>query len=239
VLARQDEPLDDAVVNRFERAVSRRLTGEPVAYILGVKEFYGRPFQVDNRVLIPRPETEHLVEVVLELPRPQCHSLLEIGTGSGCLACTLALEIPGSRVTATDLSIGALAVARGNLKRHDLTDRLQLIATDLAVGVDLAHTDLVISNPPYIGRPETDSLSSEILDFEPHSALFAGAAGDEVHRRLLDELAGLPHEAWLVMEIGASQEEPIRHLSAQSPFSLLEVRPDYAGHPRVAVLRRR
>lgn len=239
VLARQDETLDEPDSRRFESAMKRRLVGEPVAYIVGVKEFYGRRFQVDGRVLIPRPETEHLVEVALELPLPRRPSVLDLGTGSGCLACTLALELPAARITASDISVGALAVAHGNRRLHQLTDRLRLLASDLATSVDLMEFDLVVCNPPYVGRLESASLSSEILEFEPDSALFAGAAGDAVHRRLLTELDGLRPGSWLVLEIGAGQEELVRRLSAESSFRLTEVRRDYGGHPRIAVLQRR
>jgi release factor glutamine methyltransferase len=239
VLARQDEALEHASASRFEEVLDRRLGGEPIAYIVGGKEFYGRPFQVDRRVLIPRPETEHLIEWVLELPLPPSPSVLDIGTGSGCLACTLGLELPASRVVATDISAGALAVALQNLRRHGLENRLLLAACDLARGLALAGFDLVVSNPPYVGRDEAASLSAEILDFEPDTALFAGAEGDALYPRLFQQLFGLRPETWLMVEIGAGQEELIRQLSAGSPFHLLEVRPDYAGHPRIALLQRR
>ena len=239
VIARQDRSLDPARARQFESVVNRRLTGEPVAYIVGVKEFFGRQFRVDRRVLIPRPETEHLVEVALELPLPRQPSILDLGTGSGCLAATLALELPASRVVATDISVGALAMARQNLGLHGLTHRLQLLAGDLARSLDLAGFDLVVSNPPYIGRAETPSLSPEILDFEPDTALFAGAEGTAVFQRLFEELSDLRPETWLVTEIGAGQQDLIRRLIAGSPFRLVEIRPDYAGHPRIALLRHR
>lgn len=239
VLARQDSELDEACAGQFELAVSRRLAGEPVAYILGAKEFYGREFRVDHRVLIPRPETEHLVEVALALPLPRESRVLDLGTGSGCLACTLGLELPDSRIVAADISVGALTVARSNTRIHGLTDRLQLLACDLATSLELACFDLVVSNPPYVGRDEAETLSSEILDFEPDTALFAGDAGDAIHQRLLTELDDLRPASWLVLEIGAGQEDLMRELSTGSPFALTEVRPDYAGHPRIAVLQRR
>ena len=238
VLARQDHSLTDRERQRFEIALGRRLTGEPIAYIVGHKEFFGRPFQVDSRVLIPRPETEHVVETALELPLPRWSTVLDLGTGSGCMACTVALELPACRVIATDLSLGALTVAWANLTHLDLSDRLYLVRTDLAHGLDLSGIDLVLSNPPYIAYDEAQSLSLEVVDFEPELALFAGAAGLAMHRRLLDELAGLHSGAWLVVEIGADQEAEIRQLATESAFRLIEVRPDYAGLPRVALLQR-
>jgi release factor glutamine methyltransferase len=238
VLARQNEELADVAASHFEQVVNRRLCGEPVAYIVGAKEFYGRLFQVDRRVLIPRPETEHLIELALELPLPPSPRVLDVGTGSGCLACTLGLELPASRIVATDISAGALAVARYNRRSHGLQSRVLLSACDLTRGLDLSGFDLIVSNPPYVGRHEAASLSAEILDFEPDTALFAGANGDDIYRRLFQQLSGLRPETWLVMEIGASQEDLIRRLSAGSPFRLVEVRPDYAGHPRIALLQR-
>ena len=237
VIARRDQTLDRDQIARFEWVVDRRLTGEPVAYILGVKEFFGRDFRVDNRVLIPRPETEHLVEVVMELSLPAKPSILDLGTGSGCLACTLALELPESRVVATDFSLGALSVSRLNSAQHDLPARLALVAGDLARSLDLSRFDLVVSNPPYVGSDEALSLSREILDFEPDTALFAGVAGDLIYRRLFVELAGMRPGSRLVLEIGAGLADLIRQLSDDSPFALTEIRSDYAGHPRIAVLQ--
>ena len=238
VLSRHDQTLDGGDRARFDLALSRRLTGEPIAYILGFKEFYGRQFNVDARVLIPRPETEHLVEAALELPLPPSPTVLDLGTGSGCLACTIALEQPTSRVVATDISPGALAVAQGNLVRHQLGDRIQLVGADLARGLTLETVDLVLSNPPYIGYDEAPDLSPEILDFEPELALFAAGSGIAVHRRLLFELSALRSGSWLVIEIGAAQEQRIRNSSLDSPFGLIELRRDYAGLPRVALLQR-
>lgn len=231
--------LESAVAERFRRLLERRLTGEPIAYILGVKEFYGRRFEVDRRVLIPRPETEHVVEAALDLPLPASPTLLDIGTGSGCLACTLGLELPGSRVVATDLSVGALAVALRNRRCHGLTRRLHLLAGDVATPLDLHAFDLVVSNPPYVGRRESATLSPEILDFEPDCALFAGPTGETIYRRLFLELSGLRSGVWLLLEIGAEQQDLMVRLSADSPLELIDVRRDYAAHPRIALLRRR
>ena len=239
VIARQDQPLNEKQARQFDSVVNRRLTGEPIAYIVGFKEFYGRQFQVDRRVLIPRPETEHLIEMALALPLPRSPSVLDIGTGSGCLACTLGLEMPASRIVATDISAGALAVARNNLRLHGLGNRLLLSACDLAQALDLSGFDLVVSNPPYIGRSETPSLSAEILDFEPETALFAGAEGDAIYRRLFKELAVLRPETWWLLEIGAGQQDLIRRLADGSPFRLMEIRHDYASLPRIALLQRR
>lgn len=179
------------------------------------------------------------MEAALELPLPRRPTVLDVGTGSGCLACTVALERSASRLVATDISPGALAVARSNLLRHQLADRLQLVGADLTRGLDLKAIDLVLCNPPYIGYDEAPDLPLDIIGFEPKLALFAGAAGIAIHRRLLTELSGLRPGSWLAVEIGAGQEQRIRHLTVDSPFRLLEMRPDYAGLPRVALLQRR
>ncbi len=239
ILAHPEEPLDTRDAERFETLLARRLAGEPIAYILGVKEFYGRSFAVDPRVLVPRPESEHLIETVLEIDLPTSPTILDLGTGSGILACTLAAEIPGSRVVATDVSIGALSVARRNATSLGLGHRLHLVAADLATALTTRDFDLVVSNPPYIARSEAGDLSTEILDFEPHAALFAGVDGTAIHRRLLSELGELPPGTQLVLEIGADQGETLGQLAAGSPFELVEVRKDLAGRSRIALFERR
>jgi release factor glutamine methyltransferase len=239
VLARADDRASSGQLARFERLLSRRLTGEPIAYLLQEREFYGRPFYVDERVLIPRPETEHLVEAVLQIPLPMAPIILEIGVGSGCLALTLALELAGSRSIATDISLAALSVARRNARRHGLLDRVLLAAADLAAAIDLSGIDLVVSNPPYIGERDAESLSVEIRDFEPRAALFAGLDGELVLRRLIAELRRLRSGTPMLLEIGAGQADATRRWCTDSAFDCVEIRPDYAGHPRVAVLRRR
>jgi release factor glutamine methyltransferase len=223
----------------FNRLLARRLKGEPVAYLVGEKEFFGRPFFVDDRVLIPRPETEHLVEAALGLDLPKEVRLLDLGTGSGCLAISLVLEIPRAWALAVDLSPAALAVTAKNVSRHGATDRVALACVDLVAGVDFTGFDLVISNPPYVAWEERDVLSPEILDFEPEMALFAGQDGQSLIRRLLHDLQPLASGSYLLLEIGAGQDEALRRLAAASSFQCLEILPDYGGIPRVAVLRQR
>src|SRR3954471_4523721 len=162
VIARQETEVPPETERRFRDLLARRLTGEPVAYLIGEREFWGRPFAVDSRVLIPRPETEHVVEVALQERLPERPWVLDVGTGSGILAVTLALEIPGARTVATDLSPGALAVAAQNARRLGATVRL--VRTDLTAGLDLARFDLVVSNPPYIDPEDAPSLSPEVRD---------------------------------------------------------------------------
>jgi release factor glutamine methyltransferase len=239
VLARDDLAVPAAAAASFERLLARRLGGEPVAYLLGEKEFYGRPFAVDPRVLIPRPETEHLVEAVLGLELPPAPRLLDVGTGSGCLAVTLALELGGARAAAADLSLGALAVAAANARRHGVADRVTAVAVDLTAAFDLSGFDLVVANPPYVDPAEMRSLPPEVCNFEPHLALFSPGRGDSTLERLCHQCAALRPGVPLVVEIGAGQLAAARRHAAAAGLAIAAVRRDYAGVPRVLVLRRR
>jgi release factor glutamine methyltransferase len=236
VLARDKVAVPPEDERRFRDLLARRLTGEPVSYLTGEREFWGRSFQVDSRVLIPRPETEHIVEVALGLGLPPAPWILDIGTGSGILAVTLALEIPGARVVATDLSSGALAVAAKNARR--LGAAVSLVDTDLTAGLDLSRFDLVVSNPPYVDRSEIPEISPEVLDFEPHLALFPPGAGDAILARLFSQCAGLRSGIPLAVEIGRGQLDAVRRHAEDSGLDIAEVRQDYAGIPRTVLLRR-
>ena len=239
LLAHGGDVVDQVLLAEFQARVDRRLSGEPVAYILGEKEFFGRDFFVDSRVLIPRPETEHIVELALRLGLPSGGRILDIGTGSGCLAVTLLAEMPGCRAVATDISLAALRVAESNARRHDVDRQLDLVATDLASTLSLDAFQLVVSNPPYIGLEEASSLSSEITDFEPQTALFAGPTGDSLLARLLETLSALRGGTPLLLEIGADQSGTIAQLAESSAFSLEGVHADLAGIDRIARLTRR
>ncbi|HRC84148.1 MAG TPA: peptide chain release factor N(5)-glutamine methyltransferase [Thermoanaerobaculia bacterium] len=237
VLARSREPLECEPRERFESLLERRLAGEPMAYLKGRREFYGREFGVDSRTLIPRPETEHLVEAALALPLPAAPRILDLGTGSGILAITLAAELPQARVVAVDLSLDALAVARANARMLG-PGRVALAATDLASALELGAFDLVVSNPPYVALEEAVGLSPEVRDYEPGLALFATEGGLAIHRRLLERAAGLRPGAFLAFEIGDGQLEGVLALAEPQPVELVEARKDYASKPRVVVLKR-
>ena len=240
VLAHGEEEVPAAAAERFGALLERRLAGEPVAYLFGEREFYGRPFAVDRRVLVPRPETEHLIEAALALDLPPRPRVVDVGTGSGAIAVTLALELPGARLLATDISPGALAVARTNVGRHGVAGRVTLMGADLATALDLTRIDLVVSNPPYIGPAAAPSLSVEVTGFEPHVALFAPRGGRAVIERLLDEAAGLRAGRHLLMEIGHDQGDWLTAAAGEhKAWQLLDLVRDYATIPRVAVLRRR
>ncbi len=225
---------------RFRRLLERRLEATPVAYLLGQREFWGRSFVVDSRVLIPRPETEHLVEVVLELDRSHylgsAPKILEVGTGSGCLAVTIALELPSSEIVATDLSPGALALARRNAKAHGVSGRVRPIAADMLSGLHTETFDLVISNPPYVAPEDAPSLSPEVLDHEPGMALFGEGDGMGSIGRLLRESQGLP---FLAIEIGAGQEDQVVELAEKSGWHSRKTVPDLAGIPRILLFSSR
>jgi release factor glutamine methyltransferase len=236
VLARGNEVVPAEARGRFQDLLGRRLQGEPVAYLLGEREFYGRPFFVDPRVLIPRPETEHLVEAVLEEGLGTAPRILDVGTGSGCIAVTLALELPAARLTATDVSFGALAVARANALRHGVAGRVRLLLLDGVRGLDLAAFDLVASNPPYVSPEDEESLSVEVRAFEPRRALFAAAGGLEVLRRLLDGARTLRPEASMAVEIGFGQLGPLRDEAEARGLTIRRVVADYAGIPRTVLL---
>ena len=258
LLARDHESVPPPAEAAFRALLGRRLTGEPVAYLLGEREFYGRVFQVDRRVLVPRPETEHLVEAALDaelgLDPPAGARVLDVGTGSGAIAVTLALERPSWRVTATDLSPAALAVARENARRHGLLEpgvdspRLTLVACDLVSALRLETFDLVVSNPPYIDPGAVADLSPEIVRFEPPGALFDPATGDGatgsvpgtgIACRLLASCRTLPPRGALAFEIGKGQLPVLRDLALRYGWRLHRPVDDYAGIPRVVVLTRR
>ena len=224
----------------YETVLDRRARREPVALITGHREFWGLEFEVTPEVLIPRPETELLVEEVLVLvgdATAPVH-IVDVGTGSGCLAVALASELPAARVTATDVSEAALAVARRNAARHAVDDQITWLRTRFLA--DLAGTpDLIVANPPYIAHAEIPSLPPDVLDFEPRVALVGGSDGLDTIRRLLSAAAHrLVTGGHLVIEFGAGQDEDVqRMVDSQAPLTLVRVRDDLQGIPRAAVIR--
>ena len=236
LLARDDEPLPAPVAARFAALLERRLRGEPVAYLLGRREFWGREFAVDDRVLVPRPETEHLVEAALALaPRlPPAPRLLDLGTGSGCIAVTLALELPEGRVVACDRSPAALAVARRNARQ--LGGRVAFVAADWARPLDASRFDLLVSNPPYLvpGAP----IPRDVGEWEPPGALWGGEAGLAGYGALLASVATARPGTPLLVEIGAGQGAALAALARELGWEAVETRRDLAGLERVVTLVR-
>lgn len=218
---------------RFHRHLRERLNGKPTQYITGRQEFYGRPFRVTPAVMIPRPETEHVVEVALEVARG-AGAVVDVGCGSGAIAVTLQLEL-GTAVRATDVSAAALEVAAENARR--LGARVNFVRCDLASALAGRSVDLLVSNPPYVPLGEKDSLQREIRDHEPHLALFGGESGLDFYERLVREGARLLRPGgWLVMELGIRQLERVRRMLGPG-WRHSRVKDDLAGLPRVLAAR--
>ena len=228
--AHGDEMVDSS---RLDALLARRFAGEPLQYIRGHTEFYGRDFLVDSRVLIPRPETELLVEAALERA-PQDGRVIDIGTGTGCIAITIERERPDLHVFTADRSIAALAVAAANRDRHGA--RVALIGSDLFGGL-CGTFDLIVSNPPYVPLGEYEELTVEVRIHEPRIALTPGPTGTEIIERLLDEShARLAPRGNVILEVGYGQEEAIRTVAASKRYHVDAFLPDLAGIPRVVVL---
>ena len=192
---------------------------------------------VSPAVLIPRPETEHVVETVLTLSLGASRRIIDVGTGTGCIALALAKELPLAEIHATDISPAALEIARANAARHRLDVRIQFHQTDLLLGFEPGTFDLIVSNPPYVGVSEEDQVQLEVRKYEPRNAVFAGPTGLEVVERLIPQAhAVLKPGGWLVMEMSGTIAETIKHLLAG--WSELRVINDLQGIPRVAVAAR-
>jgi release factor glutamine methyltransferase len=234
--ARDTDPPPAGFEAAYLPAIERRARREPVAYIVGVQEFWNRDFAVSPAVLIPRPETELIVEEALSMVFA---TVADIGTGSGCLAVTLAAESPRSRVVATDISAEALAVARANATRHGVAERIDFRETRYLDGV-AGPFDLIVSNPPYVTDGEYAGLAPEVRDAEPRSALTAGADGlDDIRQVLQTAGTMLVPGGLLLMEIGHSQSGAVTELIAsQGPLTLLRISQDLQRIPRVAVAQR-
>jgi release factor glutamine methyltransferase len=234
-----NEPEPDDFAALYERLVARREGREPLAYITGRQEFWGLEFEVSPAVLIPRPETELIVEVALAR-FPDRHASLEVAdvcTGSGCLAVALAHERPGARVVAADVSADALRMARRNADRHGVADRVELVQADVFDGTEDAGADLIVSNPPYVPEGDRVTLQPEVRDHEPPIALFAGEDGLAVIRRLVEQSTGrLKTGGLLIFEFGLGQADAVRALISQRPgLTMLDVKQDLQGIPRTAV----
>jgi release factor glutamine methyltransferase len=251
--------LSEEIASRYFRSVAERATGKPTQYITGHQEFWGLDFEVTPDVLIPRPETEHVVEAVIDLARRQGFDreaplrLVDVGTGSGCIALALAAEFPRASLFATDVSRPALEVASRNAARLGMAERVTFLESDLlgcflearAPGQGLNQNfsflgafDFVVSNPPYVAADELDSVQREVREFEPRIAWGGLERSDEVYRRLVPQArAVLRPGGWLIVEIGYNMGETIPALLGDG-WTEIEVRPDLAGIPRVVVARR-
>ena len=235
-----DQPLQEHELVNFRAMVKRRIGREPVAYIIGYKEFWSLALEVDREVLIPRPETELLVELALERldGEGQDRTVVDVGTGSGAVALALKKERPCAAVFATDLSKGALAVARRNMEKLGL--ELELLRGDLLEPLPPeVRPDLLVSNPPYVTDGELKGLEPEVRDWEPRGALTAGADGLAIIRRLSTQaVERLTPGGWLLVEIGMSQGEATAKIFEQAGLVEIQVNKDLASLDRVVVGRR-
>ncbi len=235
-----EQPLNRAEVDRYRELVRARGAGEPVAYILGHANFRDLTLKVDRSVLIPRPETEHLVDAALSFLKgrdwggpPQ---VLDLGTGSGAIAVSLAAAFPEAHITAADSSAAALSLARENAAAAGVAARIDFIESDMFQGLDPAATfDLIACNPPYITDSEWQSLPPDVRDYEPEAALRGGADGLDFYRLLATETgAHLAPEGLLLLEIGHEQGESVSELlRASGAYAEVDIIKDYAGHDRV------
>lgn len=237
LFAHPERELTSEEESRYQTAVSERSRGVPAQYITGHQEFWGMDLIVTPAVLIPRPETEHVIETVLEFrgADPSIR-IVDVGTGSGCIALALAKELPGAEIHATDISSEALEVARANAARLQLNGRIHFHQTDLVSGLS-GQFDIVVSNPPYVGESEEDTVQLEVRKFEPRNAVFAGKTGTEVIACLIPQAKQiLRPEGWLIMEVSGTIADAVRKLL--EGWQGVRVKPDLQSIPRVAMARK-
>jgi release factor glutamine methyltransferase len=240
LLAHPEENLSAKQFDQYQALITRRAEGYPLQYLTGRQEFYQLNFEVTPDVLIPRPETELIVEVGIEILKDKATPVFaDLGTGSGAIVISLLRELPRARAIAVDVSPGALEVAKRNAERHTVSDRLQFIESDLFSTTDArAAFDLIVSNPPYVPAGDLDGLQREVR-FEPLGALDGGPDGLAVIRRLLKDAPDfLPANGYLVFEIGFDQHEAVKRLIDHGAWELIELRKDLQGIPRTVVLQK-
>jgi release factor glutamine methyltransferase len=239
LLARSREPEPLHFPDAFDSLIARRVQREPVAQIVGVREFWERDFEVTPDVLIPRPETEIIVEEAVAFCRTRrCRNIIDVGTGSGCLAVTIACELLDVKVTATDLSEAALAVARRNAHRYGVADRLTFVNTDVLLDVR-GTAELILSNPPYVPDADAATLQPEVVRYEPHAALFGGKDGLDVIGRLFTQAhTHLADDGLLIVEFGFGQAAGVASLARKTGWRVERIREDLQGIPRTILLRR-
>ena len=244
LISHAEDQLDEHSLDQFREAVERRASGEPLQYITGVQDFFGREFRVTPDVLIPRPETELLVEAALEVlgGADATPFICDIGTGSGCIAVTLLCEISQGRAIAVDKSPAALEIAKFNAGSLSVADRAVFVVSDCFESLDSREYqfDLVASNPPYVSAGVLPGLQREVRDHEPLVALSPGPDGLSMIRKLLQEApAFLKANGYLIMEIGFDQGEKVQSLVDDGVWRSFELRPDLQGIPRIVVLQKR
>ncbi len=244
LFAHPERNLTDDEQTRYQEALAERARGVPAQYITGHQEFWGMDLIVTPAVLIPRPETEHLVETLLALAADKKSSpgknlrIVDVGTGSGCIALALAKEFPRAEIRAIEVSESALEIARANAARHGLERRVTFHQADLLAGFDLRDFDFVVSNPPYVGESEEDQVQLEVRKFEPRKAVFAGHEGTEVIARLIPQAeSALRTGGWLVLEVSGSIAGRVQRLLGA--WDEVRAIPDLQSIPRIVQARKR
>lgn len=244
LIAHEDELVSNEVANRYFSLINQRLNGMPVQYIIGHQEFMALDFIVNQSVLIPRPETEVLVEEIIEyishLPKDETIYIADIGTGSGCIGISILRYTTNTYVIATDISDEALRIARRNAELLGVTDRIEFICCDLFTGIKSNNLDVIVSNPPYIPTEEIEKLQIEVKKFEPRIALDGGGDGLEFYRRIINEgYLYLKPGGLLALEIGFNQADPVKSLVERNGnYSSFRIIKDLAQKDRVVVMRR-
>ncbi len=239
LLAHSEQELTPKEQETFEQLLNRRLALEPIAYITNTKEFYGYDFTVNNKVLIPRSDTELLIDIILDKVAVNNTSLeiLEIGTGSGCIAISLLLERPNIYLTATDISIDAISVAQQNARYHNVADRIKLIHSDWFQKLEGQQFDIIVSNPPYIAREHISYIATETLEYEPHLALFADNHGLASYYIIAKEAKSfLRPQGKLFLEIGFNQAVDVAKIFDNNGYVVEKIYKDLTGHDRVIVV---
>lgn len=253
LIAHDREVLSESQSAEFDNFVRRRADGEPLQYITGAQEFYGLAFEVNENVLIPRPETELLVEAAIEILRARTEqTFCDVGTGSGCVAVAVAKNLPAAIGVCLDISLAALKVAARNAENNRVAERLKFIESDVFAALKNQKSKIkdqssktknqkfsvIISNPPYIPATDAAVLQREVVGFEPHAALFGGADGLDIVRKLLkDATAFLTANGFLLFEIGFGQSSDVREIIDQNVWRLVEIRPDLQGIPRTVIVQ--
>jgi release factor glutamine methyltransferase len=239
--AHPERELTSAEQATYNDVIAQRSTGMPSQYITGHQEFWGLDFVVTPAVLIPRPETEHLVETVLELARGVAYpKIVDVGTGSGCIALALASELKNAEVAGVDLSTDALEIARANAARLQLDGLVKFLQSNVLEALAGVHDfDFVVSNPPYVGKNEADKVQRSVFEFEPRMAVFSGESGLDVIRPLIEQAhVALKPGGWLAMEIGYSMRDMVLELLSPTMWDDIRVVPDLQGIPRVVATQK-
>lgn len=243
IYAHPEAELSELASGNFFELIARRASGVPAQYLTGKQEFWGLEFEVTPAVLIPRPETEHVIEIALQrldersgAKRQESLRIADVGTGSGCIAVALAKEFPNAQILATDISSEALKIAMRNAEKHGVAQRVHMVQCDLleASQSDSQSFDLIVSNPPYVARAEERELAREVREHEPEQALFAGATGTEIYARLIAQSSEpLRPGGLLVMEVGYGASERVRSMLGADSWADIRITKDLAAIPRV------